>query len=966
MKRVVLILLSIFFLSSYAHALDKVVLQLNWKYQFEFAGYIAAKEKGFYRKAGLDVEIRQYNGGDVINNVLSGKANFGVVGTEIFAAMILKKPVVMVANFFKRSPLVLAVKPSIFTPEDLQGKVFLCGGADIRLTSVGLLLKKFGIHFKKIIRFKGPYTIKPFVEGRVDAIPIYITNQTYTLNKLGVRYNIIDPSNYGIFAYSGNLFTSKEFLKKHPDIVSKFVKATVEGWEYALRHKKEISRIIYTRYKTKKSLKALYYEANKIQSIIMPSVYPIGFIDKNVVEDIVVQFASIMGKPTVYVSDFIFARKEIALTDKEREFLNRYKTVKICINPDWKPIEYLENGKAKGISIEVLKKVLSQLSLNYRLIKTKSWRESQEFLKEGKCDVLPSAVRTPQREKYALFTKPYINYELFVFSKKGRSFIVSLDELKGKTIARKKGSALIQILKNICPHLEIIQTNTIADMFKYVHDNRAYCTIATLPVATYYLRKLGYNDITIIGSTGISYPISIAVRKDLPLLRGLLDRSLALISREDVNRIWSRESMRHIKEQYSSFLIKSILQITTIFSIIVLVLFFVLRFFLKKNRELAKTKQQLEESLKNFETLTKYSMQMTIISKDGKCIDVNDVACKTLGYSKDEILGRSIYDFITDDCIEIVRKKQKLEHTQPYELKFKRKDGDIVYTLAKGDNIVLNGEKVRLGTAVDITELKVLQEKLSQLNKYLTKRIQEETEKNLKKDRMMMQQSKFAATGEMMAMIAHQWRQPLNAISATVNNLLLKIQMGECSEDLINDKLKNIMEYVKHLSSTIDDFRNFFRPEITKEEAVIDDIIVQIVKITRDYIEAKNIKIDLHLNCKKRLLIHSNELKHVILNFINNSRDAIVERRIKEPVIKIETKCDDKGVIIAVEDNAGGIPEDILPKIFEPYFTTKDSKKGTGLGLYMSKIMVEEHMNGEIVVENTDEGVRFEIRLPLE
>ncbi len=965
MRRLVLILSAIFFLSSYANAYQKVVLQLNWKYQFEFAGYIAAKEKGFYKKAGLDVEVRQYSGGYVIDDVLSGKADFGVVGTELFTAIVLRKPVVLIANFFKRSPLVLAVKPSIFTPEDLQNKVLLCDKNSLDLTSVGLLLRKFNIHFKKVIGFEGPYTIKPFIEGKVDAVPIYITNQTYTLNKLGVEYNIIDPSNYGIFAYSGNLFTSRKFAKDHPEMVNRFIEATIQGWKYALEHKREISNLIRTKYKAKKSLAALYYEANKIQGIVMSDVYPLGSIDENVVKDIVVKFARIMGEPVVNISDFIFSKRRIVLTDRERKFLKKYKTVKICVNPDWRPIEYIDNGEVKGISIEVLKRVLSRLSLDYKLVRTKSWKESQKFLKEGRCDVLPSAVKTPQREKYAIFTKPYVNYELFVFSKKRRPFIVSLAELNGKTVARKKGSGLIQIFKNEYPHIKVVQTDTIADMFKYVHENKAYCTVATIPVATYYLRKLGYNDIAIIGSAEITYPISIAVRKDLPLLKSLFDKSLALISEKEKGRIWAKETNRQLKEQYRDFLIKTVLQISLVFFVVVSILFYIIRVFVKKNRELARIKERLEESLKNFETVTKYSMQMTIISKGDKCIDVNDVACKVLGYSKDEMIGKSVYDLVDKDCIDTVKEKEKLEHTKPYEIKFRRKDGSIVYALAKGDDIILNGEKVRLRTSVDITELKVLQEKLNNLNKYLTNRIKEETEKNLRKDRMIMQQSKFAATGEMMAMIAHQWRQPLNAIAATVNNLLLKIQMGECSEELLNDKLKNIMEYVHHLSSTIDDFRSFFKSNIAEEETVIDDTINQIVRIVRDYVESKNIKIELNLNCKRKFLMRSNELKHVILNLINNARDAIVEREIENPFIKIETECDERSVVIAVEDNAGGISEDILPKIFEPYFTTKDSKKGTGLGLYMSKVMVEEHMNGEIVVKNTDKGARFEIRLHL-
>ncbi|RLA79752.1 MAG: hypothetical protein DRG78_12295 [Epsilonproteobacteria bacterium] len=260
-------------------------------------------------------------------------------------------------------------------------------------------------------------------------------------------------------------------------------------------------------------------------------------------------------------------------------------------------------------------------------------------------------------------------------------------------------------------------------------------------------------------------------------------------------------------------------------------------------------------------------------------------------------------------------------------------------------------------------ELKIQSDKIKELNNSLEDRVSEELAKNRAKDAHLIHQSRLAQMGEMISMIAHQWRQPLSSISATSTGLSIKAQLGTLNEAIIIEQTKLISQYTQHLSQTIDDFRNFFKPNKDKISTNYNELIQSVSSIIETSIKNKNIKLLKELDLEENFLSFPNELKQVILNLIKNSEDALVEGDVKNPYIKIITYKQDDSFILEVHDNAGGVPEDIIAKIFNPYFSTKLKKEGTGLGLYMSKMIIEEHCKGLLSVENSDEGAIFKIIL---
>ena len=252
---------------------------------------------------------------------------------------------------------------------------------------------------------------------------------------------------------------------------------------------------------------------------------------------------------------------------------------------------------------------------------------------------------------------------------------------------------------------------------------------------------------------------------------------------------------------------------------------------------------------------------------------------------------------------------------------------------------------------------------LQEINNNLEKRVREEVEKNRSREQMMLHQTRLAQMGEMISMIAHQWRQPLAAISATSGSIELQASINKLDKDVIQKKAHNISNYSQHLSSTIDDFRNFFKPNKEKKDTTYEELLGSVIKIIGLSITHKNIQLLQELNCHETFNTYPNELKQVILNLIKNAEDILLEKAVEDPYIKIVTYTRENQYILEISDNGGGVPEDIIGNIFDPYFSTKEAKDGTGLGLYMSKIIIEDHCGGKLSVDNDKDGAVFRICL---
>jgi len=259
-------------------------------------------------------------------------------------------------------------------------------------------------------------------------------------------------------------------------------------------------------------------------------------------------------------------------------------------------------------------------------------------------------------------------------------------------------------------------------------------------------------------------------------------------------------------------------------------------------------------------------------------------------------------------------------------------------------------------------EIVILQaDKLHELATNLDKLVEEETLKNIKKDGMLQHQSKLAELGEMISNIAHQWKHPLTRLSLLLQNLKLYKKKNKLTDEIFFDTIIKTDQQIEFMVNTIDNFSNFYKTDNKKNDFYINECLKDIDNIIGEILKHNNIKLVINDNDIKLFGI-KNEFSQVLLNIIVNAKDALIENKIKEPIIKINIHEDKKYKIISIQDNAGGIDENIIEDIFNPYFTTKKDK-GTGIGLYMSRTIIEDKLKGSISISNIKDGVIFTIKI---
>ncbi len=253
---------------------------------------------------------------------------------------------------------------------------------------------------------------------------------------------------------------------------------------------------------------------------------------------------------------------------------------------------------------------------------------------------------------------------------------------------------------------------------------------------------------------------------------------------------------------------------------------------------------------------------------------------------------------------------------------------------------------------------------LEEQTRELEKKVEEEVKKNIEKDKLLFQQSKMAALGEMLGNISHQWRQPLMEINSLFLPIEAKLRMDiEVDKDELLLNIDRLNEITRYMSNTIDDFRNFFATDKEKIEFKLLEQINSTISIISGGLKENNIQLDIIIQKNPILIGYKNEYSQVLINIINNAKDVLVQRKIENPYIKISIFEENDSLITSIEDNAGGIKINPIEKVFEPFFTY-EKINGSGIGLFMSKLIIENNMNGRLTVRNSSEGALFEIVLP--
>ncbi len=369
--------------------------------------------------------------------------------------------------------------------------------------------------------------------------------------------------------------------------------------------------------------------------------------------------------------------------------------------------------------------------------------------------------------------------------------------------------------------------------------------------------------------------------------------------------------------------------------------------YIYDNTMLRETNHKLEYVNEELELLLNTTMESIILFHDKKCINCNDVALELFNYkSKKDLFGKNLYDFInnTYDLNAISN------HKKPIEILITPYNENPFPALMKIKDTTINNKNFQVLTLIDISELKA-------------------------KDKLIAEQSKMVAMGEMIGNIAHQWRQPLSTISTAASGIKFQKEMNILSDQMFDEALEGIVRNAKHLSKTIEDFKEFIKGEKKQIIFNIKSNINKNLSILEGMLKNESIKVVVNIPDYVEIYNYPNELTQSFLNIINNSKDALVlkTKRSELRLILIDVIIENKRVNIKITDNAGGIERKIIHNIFEPYFTTKHKNQGTGLGLYMTHQLIRTNMNGKISVKNKNfvydnknyTGASFNISFPL-
>ena len=828
------LLFNITLLIASENKLEHVTLQLQWKHQFEFAGFYAAKEKGFYKEVGLDVDFLEHDSVKSISDkVLDGDVEYGLSYSSIIVDYYNNKPFVFLANFFKQSPLVLIAQDDIKTPADLEGKKIMGIADSVHSMTILNMLNKFSVNRNDYESVKTDYTLEPFIDKKVDAMSVFITNEPYTLNKKGIKYKLFDPMVYGIKYYDLNLFTTQEELENHPKRVKNFTEASIKGWKYALSHKQEIVELIQKKYNTQnKTQDSLMFEAEQIESIMLPSVYPVGSIDRHRVQIIVDDFKQagvIDREDEKSIEGFIYSNSmnNILLTQREKEYLDSVKKLKICVSPDWMPFGGIEDDKYIGIDSDYVTLVSQKIKTQIEVYKTQSRKESIESLKSGKCNILSLVVPTKKREKLFNLTSSYLKYKIVVVTKTDKKMIPDISYLTNEKIAVVEDSAEIDLIEAKYPNIEVVKVKSIKDGLDKVESDEVYGLVDNAFVIDHYFQNSSYSEFKVVTQLDEKLSLSYAVQKEDTELYGIMQKVVDSLTHEHKEKILNKWFSVTYKKVYDYELLWKILLVVAL-----IFLFFIVRHF--------------------------------------------------------------------------------------------------------------NIKKVN-------KELKVL--------------IEEEVRKSREKDQLIFHQSKLVSMGEMIENIAHQWRQPLSQINSAV--LVLDEIMVENAFviERAEEKLLEIETLTGYMSNTINDFKNFYSSDKVKKNFLLEDIVNDAIKVVKGTLSYYSISVVIDKEDDLRCNGYSNELQQVLVIILNNAKDILVQNEVETPTIEIRLFKEEGALMIEIYDNGGGLQPELLTKIFEPYFTTKHKSQGTGLGLYIAKVVIEESLTGQLSVKNTNDGACFKIKI---
>ncbi|HEY3309159.1 MAG TPA: transporter substrate-binding domain-containing protein [Desulfuromonadaceae bacterium] len=664
-------------------------------------------------------------------------------------------------------------------------------------------------------------------------------------------------------------------------------------------------------------------------------------------------------------------------------------TVKVAIPRDYPPSYYQNSvtGKASGFSIEVLNEIARLAGLKLTYIYGKPWQEIQEMVLDGRADIAPLAINE-QRKKLFTFTPPIDNISVSLFALHSNTRVTGV--VPGLVVGVLRSSIGYSYLKDRTDLKLITYDNIHKMLFDLLSGN-----IEAILFNDLTLLKLA-SDIGVdkkihtIGKSVIEGKRCIAMRKTDQALQDRLSRATeAFVGSPEYLRIYGKWWGKP-KSNWNTNVVVCLVGASALTVALIMAGW--------RYASIVRMKRKLDyaiESVESERTKTRIILDsmndgISLFDRDLRLIYQNPVHIKMFGDGIDKKC-QQVYDY--PDGFQKCPVELAFHDGNPHALiNIIKSDKETFLEICSAPLVGRAGVVSSVIVSVrDITEQKnyeellqrqtllleqeiiehnnaqkrlvVKKQQLEALNLMLEERVITEVEKNREQDRIMIHQGRLAAMGEMIGNIAHQWRQPLNNIGLLIQGLEIDFRDQALTAESMRLQVSKCMSLINYMSGTIDDFRNFYRPNKRKEPFVVSDAVDRVLSLVKATLNNQGIILNVIGNGAGSVDGYVNEYSQVLLNIINNSKDALLESSRKDPIITV--CCDKLGEksVVTIHDNAGGVSDIVIDKIFDPYFTTKEQAQGTGIGLYMAKMIIEKNMHGLLTVSNTDEGALFRIEV---
>lgn len=567
-------------------SLEKVSLELKWKYQFQFAGFIAAKEKGFYQELGLDVDLIEFTPPvSSIDDLKNKKIDFAIADSALILNALQGEPIKAVMALYQSSPFVLiGLKSSkITTLEDINQKKIALFGSPNGMTIEAMLASR-QVDFK---REPANNKFNRLLNNEVDLITGYISNEPFLIKEKGIDITIIDPKDYGFDSYGDILFTSKETIKNRPDVVAKMYEGTKKGFQYAYTNIDEMVEIIFTKYNTQhKSREALLYEANTLKKMILIDEN-FGNIELDKVKNIA-QLYSFMtpGNFDVkYLNDFIYQKEKnsLYLTQKELNWIKKHPLLSYS-EFNLKPFPIIENNKLNGIEGDYLDIISQRTGLKFKFIPTTSRLDALKKFKEKKIDFIPGVNAGEKEKELGLISNVYKKYPVVIVTGSKYKFVENLHDFDGKTIAVPKHHISYNYLVKNYPKINLKATSTVQEALLLVQAGKVDAFLGHIADSLYYISHLQLSDLRVTKTTDLEFMHSQLIQEESPELLSIVNKVFKSITEKEKANIDANWINPIMKEKLDYTVVWQILGIASI----------IVFLFMYRNFELSKYNKKLK------------------------------------------------------------------------------------------------------------------------------------------------------------------------------------------------------------------------------------------------------------------------------------------------------------------------------------------------------------------------------------